>query len=188
MTFDIFRQLKEGTADIHKQVEERVPVFLPGFDLSGYCLLLERFFGFWAPIELNLSRLSVLRDPELDLAGRLKSNLLAADLRILGRDPALVQWCGDLPAIDNFQRGLGCLYVLEGSTLGARFIARRLDEHLNLHRNTGASFFNAYGESTGQRWTGFKGFVIARVREEDAEEVVASARETFDSLYRWLAC
>jgi len=57
VTFDIFLRLKEETADAHRQVEERVPVFRLGFSLDDYGKLLESFYGFWAPLEAKLSQL-----------------------------------------------------------------------------------------------------------------------------------
>jgi heme oxygenase len=184
--FDIFQQLKAGTADIHRQIEERVPVFRPGFNLAYYCQLVKRFYGFWWPLEVKLSSLSDLQHPELDLEGRLKSPFLEDDLRFLGLDPTLVRQCARLPGVDSVQQAFGCLYVLEGSTLGAQFISHKLETDLCLRAGSGASFFNAYGESVGQRWQDFKIFVTARVGSYDSETVVATARQTFQSLHEWL--
>jgi heme oxygenase (biliverdin-IX-beta and delta-forming) len=183
---DIFERLKEGTSEIHRRIEERVPVFRDGFVRADYVRLLERFYGFWGPLEAELARLNVLRDKALDLEGRLKGALLQQDLHFLGREPANVPRCHNLPAVDTFQRALGCLYVMEGSTLGARIISRRLEEHLQFVDGSGASFFNAYGAATGRNWNAFRRFVIARVTPEDTAEIVAAARQTFQNLFEWL--
>ena len=183
---DILQRLKAGTSDVHRRIEERVPVFSPTFALADYCILLERFYGFWAPLEAKLSQLHVLRDAELDLAGRMKSFLLERDLRILGLQPALLPQCDNLPVVESFVQGLGCLYVLEGSTLGARVISRHLKDKLHLADGSGASFFNAYGDSVGQRWNDFRSFATARVITEDAEEMITAARRTFECFYDWL--
>jgi heme oxygenase (biliverdin-IX-beta and delta-forming) len=82
--------------------------------------------------------------------------------------------------------GLGCLYLLEGSTLGSQIISRRLEEQLQLSERTGASFFNAYRGVTGARWMEFKKFVSASVNPEDTDNVVEAARETFMCFYEWL--
>jgi hypothetical protein len=57
---------------------------------------------------------------------------------------------------------------------------------LQVGEGTGASFFNAYGGSTGARWMEFKGFVSASVKADHAEDVVEAARETFICFYDWL--
>lgn len=183
---DILQCLKAGTADIHRRIEERVPVFRSDFGLADYRVLVERFYGFWAPLERKLSQLHVLLDTELDLAGRLKSFMLERDLQILGCQAALVPQCDTLPVVESFVQGLGCLYVMEGSTLGARVISRQLQNKLNLDGDSGASFFNAYGDLVGKRWSDFSSFVTARVNSEDAEEMITAARHTFECFYEWL--
>jgi heme oxygenase len=184
--FNILSLLRKGTADIHRLIEQRVPIFREDFNLEDYTRLVEHFFGFWAPVEERLSKLTVLRDPELALESRFKCSLLRADLLILGRDPAGVRQCEELPALDTVPQGLGCLYVLEGSTLGAQIIARRLEEKLQLREGSGASFFNAYGALVGPRWTEFKRFISASVKPGDAGDVVEAARQTFMCFYEWL--
>lgn len=183
---NVFDLLRKGTADLHQQIERRVSAFREGFNLEDYARLLERFFGFWAPVEEGLCKLGSLRDPDLALQSRLKSSLLRDDLLILGSDPEAVRQCEKLPQLDTFLQGLGCLYVMEGSTLGSRIISRRLEETLQLGNRSGASFFNAYGGLTGSRWMEFKGFVSASVKPEQADNVVKAARETFMCFYEWL--
>jgi heme oxygenase (biliverdin-IX-beta and delta-forming) len=185
--FNVFDLLRKRTADLHQLIERRVPVFREGFTLEDYARLVEQFFGFWAPVEERLSNLRSLRDPDLALRSRLKCSLLREDLLILGRDPAAVRQCEKLPRLDTFLQGLGCLYVLEGSTLGSQIISRRLKEKLQLDERTGASFFNAYGGLTGARWMEFKDFVSASVKFERADNVVEAARETFTCFYEWLS-
>jgi heme oxygenase len=184
--FNVLDLLREGTADIHLLIEQRVPVFREDFGLEDYARLVESFFGFWAPVEERLSASATLRDPDLALQSRLKCPLLRRDLLILGRDPATVRRCERIPRLDNFLQGLGCLYVLEGSTLGSQIISRRLKQKLRLDEQSGASFFNAYGGLVGSRWLEFKRFVSASVKPEHADDVVGAARDTFICFYEWL--
>jgi heme oxygenase len=184
--FNILDRLRKGTADIHQLIEQRVPIFREGFNLEDYTRLVESFFGFWTPVEERLSKWASLRDPDLALESRFKCSLLREDLLILGRDPASVPQCDRLPRLDTFPQGLGCLYVLEGSTLGAQIISRHLQEKLQLSAGSGASFFNAYGGSVGARWLEFKRFVSASVNREHADNVVEAARQTFLCFYEWL--
>lgn len=185
-SFDVFRSLKTGTWNIHQQIEQRTPIFDPAFELADYVRLLERFYGFWTPLEIKLSQIPDLRDPVLDLPGRLKSHLLQADLRFLGSDPTLLPHCRNLPATDTFERGLGSLYVLEGSTLGGQLISRRIDSHLNLRNSLGGSFFYSYGETVGQRWSEFRSFMTAHATPANSVEIVNAARQTFECLFEWL--
>ena len=127
--------------------------------------LVELYFGFWAPLEEKLSGLAMLQNPDLALPGRLKCPLLREDLLILGRDPATVRWCERLPVLDTFLQGLGCLYVMEGSTLGSQIISRHLKENFQMEERSGAAFFNAYGGlKLDHCWMEFKRFVSASVK------------------------
>ena len=184
--FNLFALLKTRTADIHTLVERRVPVFREGFNLQDYTLLVECFYGFWGPVEQRLSQFGTLRDSDLALPSRLKSCLLFEDLHFLGREPADVRICKELPVLDTVEQALGCLYVLEGSTLGSQIIAPHLENKLRLRQGFGASFFNAYGGATGPRWMDFKRFVCGCVQPQQAEDVVAAAQQTFFCLYEWL--
>ena len=76
--------------------------------------------------------------------------------------------------------------MLEGSTLGARIISRRIESHLKLSEGSGAAFFHAYGQATGRRWSEFRLFVTANVSLEQSTEVVNAAVETFACLFAWL--
>jgi heme oxygenase len=92
--------------------------------------------------------------------------------------------CSCIPRVDGTSRALGCMYVLEGSTLGGRIIARKLQQHLAIDADTGAAFFQACGNETGTRWSYF----VARLNREPlpSDDVRAAAFETFDRLERWL--
>ena len=52
---------------------------------------------------------------------------------------------------------MGCLYVLEGATLGGVVIRRHPEQKLRLGPDNGAAFFHAYGPDTGRRWREFCG-------------------------------
>jgi len=184
---DILQSLKRCTAQIHERVEQRLQIFSPEFDLPAYIHLLTRFYGFWAPVEKELTRVTELNDPSLALETRLKSHLLEADLRVFGIDPADVPVCSSLPDVRTFHKSLGCLYVFEGSTLGAQFIARHISARFDIHEGSGASFFNAYGAAVAERWSDFRTFVRSRAGSEKVDEMQTGARETFEALDVWLS-
>ncbi len=78
---------------------------------------------------------------------------------------------------------LGVLYVLEGSTNGARFIARRIREAYDLPPDGGAAFVDPYGEAQPSRWKEFKE-AMERLDLSGAEtrSVTAAAQETFNAV------
>jgi heme oxygenase (biliverdin-IX-beta and delta-forming) len=184
---DLFKRLKQCTAEIHERVEQRLQIFSPEFDLPAYINLLARFCGFWSPLEKELKTVPELKDPSLALDTRLKAHLLEADLRSFGIDPASVLICSPLPDVRTFHRALGCLYVLEGSTLGAQFIAGHISGRFAIGEDSGGSFFNAYGSAVPQRWSDFRAFVRSRVESEQVDELHSGAKETFEALDAWLS-
>jgi heme oxygenase len=53
------------------------------------------------------------------------------------------------------RKAFGCLYVMEGSTLGGKIIYNILKKQLGLSDSAGASFFYGYGPATGEKWKTF---------------------------------
>jgi len=81
---------------------------------------------------------------------------------------------------------LGVYYVLEGSTNGSRYIARKIRPAYGLAPGQdGAAFLEPYGEDQPARWAAFKA-EMERVPldAEELRELVAAARMTFDAIRR----
>lgn len=76
---------------------------------------------------------------------------------------------------------LGILYVLEGSTHGAKMLASNLQKGLELPEKTkGASYFVRYGDLQMERWLEFKKRMNSLELSEEAEdEILESAKRTF---------
>ena len=72
----------------------------------------------------------------------------------------------------------GALYVLEGSTLGGRFIARHVEEVLGLHPGQGDLYFRGHGDQTGALWRETTA-LIADLPECYEGIVIEAAKRTF---------
>jgi heme oxygenase len=101
-------------------------------------------------------------------------------------DAAELPTCLDLPRLETAAEVLGSMYVLEGATLGGRFVARHLECILGLSDGLGYSFFRPYGEELGRMWQAFGEVISAHSSPEADPAIIASAVETFESLGRWL--
>ncbi|MGI4830067.1 MAG: biliverdin-producing heme oxygenase [Janthinobacterium lividum] len=75
---------------------------------------------------------------------------------------------------------LGAFYVLEGSTLGGRFIAQHVETTLGISPGQGDAYFRGHGEHTGAMWREVTE-AIARLPEQDAEITIAAAKRTFQA-------
>ena len=90
----------------------------------------------------------------------------------------------DLLPLASLASGLGCLYVLEGSTLGGRIIARRARAALG--DELPVTFFTSANRlDPGAEWRTFQAALDAwwsSADEHAGGEVVAAANQTFRAL------
>ena len=90
-----------------------------------------------------------------------------------------------LPVLATYSHAMGALYVLEGSNLGGRVIARHLSDRLHVHRGAGASFFDGLtAETARDRWQILGTVLDAAEPEISDEALLDGARDTFRCLER----
>jgi len=190
LKLDILRRLRNETSERHAGLEQRLPVIEPRLSRDNYRAILEGFFGYYAPLEVPLCASNVWADLPFDFASRRKVPRLEKDLVALGKtaeELTRLPRCAELPALDSIPRVLGCLYVIEGATLGGQVITRHLRANLAITPETGGAFFAGYGAATGARWQAFGAMItVAAERFGGQDEIVASANHTFETLDRWL--
>jgi heme oxygenase len=186
--------LREATAASHQRLHH-----LPSFaslaagrlDRPGYVRLLERLLGFHAPIEATIA--SALADENfgLDLSRCRRSHLLVQDLRVLGAGDS----CSppsrpmvDRPALTSAAEAMGWLYVVEGSALGGRLLARHLDHVLPPHDASGRLFLLAGGDSAHISWREVCQAVdVCGLEPERLKTMIAGALGAFDCFGSWFA-
>jgi heme oxygenase (biliverdin-IX-beta and delta-forming) len=178
--------LRNVTGRHHASIERTLPLASFGLAVDVYRRILGAFLGFYEPLEAGLIRV-VVDCGDLDLRGREKGSRLRHDLRMLGLSEAglaAIPRCPTVPHVDGVPGALGCMYVLEGSTLGGQIIHRHLEERLAIDAHSGGTFFHGYGAETGAMWRSF----VARLNRQPPpfERVVAAAVETFEQFERWL--
>jgi heme oxygenase len=187
----IMQRLKRDTQFHHEQIERIVDLPSRLRSREAYRAVLVQFYGFYAPLEASLHRIEGLILALSDVAARRKAGLIARDLLALGLSPSelpALPRCGDLPALPDVAHALGCLYVLEGATLGGQIIARQLAAGPSVTADSGGAFFSGYGPETGPMWRSFGTGLAAYVTTPEREAgVVTAARETFRAFERWLA-
>ncbi len=87
------------------------------------------------------------------------------------------------PGYNSIPYALGCMYVMEGSTLGGRIILKHLEKQLGLLPGEGASFFEGYGDETGRLWNSFISVLLTYSSQNDADNaIIAGAKDTFRSI------
>jgi heme oxygenase (biliverdin-IX-beta and delta-forming) len=181
--------LRVATAHVHTDAERRVRILDTGADLATYAHYLSRMLGFHEPVEHLLAANATLAQAGFEATARSKQAWLRADLEALGIDPARVpRWRGTVAGDPGDPaRAVGIAYVLEGSTLGGRFLLAHLNPELAAQRGRATRFLEGYGDRTGAMWKRFGAIATELLATDHALDVaVAAARSTFVELTQWL--
>ncbi len=148
-----------------------------GLDLPRYKPLLLKVYEILAPIESSILRSSFV-DSFKSVQDRTYFLALREDLRFLNLSLVLSKASSDME-ISSAARLAGALYVLEGSALGGRVLAKSIQTHLGITRETGLGYFSAQSEQGFQRWPNFKREIEQSVAEIDYKECLAVALDVF---------
>jgi len=174
--------LKDGTEDLHREIEAVVPLMRPSLTLEQYQGYLRKLYGYYKPLEAELMK---VESGGFAIEPRLKSHLLEKDISQLGKSFDDIGHCSSIPRPATLSEAIGVMYVLEGSTLGAQILVRGLQKNENV-KECPTNFLNPYEESTGKMWAEFRAQAEQVVPNQDHNVAVAFAQETFRSLAGWL--
>ncbi|MES2894143.1 MAG: biliverdin-producing heme oxygenase [Bacteroidota bacterium] len=182
-----FNQLKEDTASMHRALEQlplSVAITSPEITTTGYRNYLLRMLPVVQDLEKNIFPLLANTIP--DLEERRKLPLLLDDLHYLDEEFENTAILPLSAAHENMSTAfaMGIMYVLEGSTLGGRFIGNNVQKALGYTPETGARYFGGYGGATGSMWKNFlQQLGKAEAAEGAGEEIINGARFAFTKIY-----
>jgi len=184
----IMQRLRSETREQHVRLEHTVDLRSRFESLEQYRDLLSRMLGLHEPMERALLRIDWSGAP-IELGQRSKTAWLQQDLLALNftaTEIAAIPGCAEIPELSSAARGIGCLYVLEGSTLGGAVIARQLERVLKIGADQGGRFYASYGERLSLMWGRFGAAaddccasIVA------ADQACAAARDTFGCFEAW---
>ena len=172
--------LRAATQDVHDRLHRHAgfaAIQDATIGRAEYRRLIGRLYGFYLPFEAAASI-----SPD-------RSTWLGHDLEALGRGRPLyaLPRCPHIPRLDSAHSRLGALYVVEGSALGGRELARNLDRLLGKDVAQGRRFFIGRGQKTGEAWRGYLAQLAAASSDPSARaEIINGAVETFAAFERWL--
>lgn len=173
--------LRRTTHDVHERLHRHAglaAVAAGTIDRRGYTALLARLYGFHRPFEA-MARIAPER------RGWLESDLAA--LGVDARARAALPRCDEFPSRATPRHVLGALYVVEGSALGGRGLARQLDGLLGHGVLDGRRFFGGHGGATGRVWRAYLArLAAASTAPADRSAIVGGATATFAIFERWL--
>lgn len=183
------RQLRSATQDLHDSLEQKLDLLRPNLDLRNYRQLLECTYGYYEPVEEQLTKAAENQPWANEVISRCKSSALQADLRWLGvkqQTIADLPRATQLPLTLSLADVLGVMYVLEGASLGGKVLAKHFQNRWGLSKNSGATFFNFYGPELLQNWDRYINWLEASLSEADLPRAIATARATFETMSTWL--
>ncbi len=123
-----------------------------------------------------------------DSQNRLKTPWLDRDLAFgnLKRQSEELPLSKKGPFSDGF--AMGIFYVLEGSTLGGRFILKNVEQTLGRSTDNGAAYFYGYGNQTGSYWKSFLESLTQFASEADRQEaIIDGAVFAFEAIHQHFA-
>jgi heme oxygenase len=184
-------ELRHATAAVHERLHH-IPVFAAlaagRLDRGGYISLLGRLYGFHDPLEAAVAQAG---PPGLQFAQWRRAHLLRSDLAALGQSEAAIEalprhtvpGSGWSPAY-----AMGCLYVIEGSTLGGQHLARHLGHVLPADDMAGRAFLLAGNDQNHVGWRDFCAALNACGADPAPRaEMIAGAMEAFHCFEAWFA-
>ena len=174
--------LRSATQEVHERLHSHpglAAVKAGTITRERYVALLRRLYGFHRPFEIAAGVA-----PE-------RTQWLESDLAVFSIDRAM---CSALPNCRMFHSHpsqsflLGASYVVEGSALGGRGLARALDGLLGMGVTVGRSFFTGHGAATGTVWRDYLARLSAAPNEASTRlAVISGATATFAIFEQWLA-
>ncbi|WP_259015212.1 biliverdin-producing heme oxygenase [Emticicia fluvialis] len=182
----ILSKLRSETGVLHTELEKTAlskALLEENVSMENYLLYLQKMRSVVDFYENCV--FPVLIDTLADLPRRRRLEMIDHDLNRLSAKPIEqdvfnIQNAGGHPPVPY---ALGCMYVMEGSTLGGRIILKHIEKHLGLLPSGGASFFEGYGAETGQLWKSFLTTLQTYSLQNDADAaIVAGATDTFRSI------
>ena len=189
-------RLREATKDLHELLHVH-PLLsdLTSLELtlSKYRRILEAFLGFYRTLEPQLVTAACDLGCAAMYSREIRVDWLLSDLQSLGVSSEYIVSLPTLAAGIEMQSRCqlaGCLYVIEGSSLGGSVVTRHLAQNQNLQGLDASKFFASYGDLTTSKWRRVTQFMETECpTPENCRQAVAVARRTFVTLDSWLhAC
>jgi heme oxygenase len=182
-------RLKRDTRASHMALESRIDLLNRVKTVADYRKVLEVFYGLFAPIEARIGQHKAGLAAWLpDIEHRFRIDALRNDLQVLGSIALEDLPIAAIPEYTSLGGQMGCMYVLEGSTLGGQVISRHIHQTLGFTPEHGCGFFDGYGATTGEMWQrfriGIESYASARPSEHTA--VIESAIRTFQIFDAWM--
>ncbi|PXY46718.1 biliverdin-producing heme oxygenase [Flavobacterium hydrophilum] len=176
--------LKNQTSDSHRKLESltiSASILSPDMKILDYIHYLSLMYDVHKNTESVIFPL--LSEIITDLDKRRKSHLIEEDLDFLQYNKTDSNNVFSTKEI-TIPFALGILYVIEGSSLGGRFILKNVSKIPGLDNGHGTLYFQGYGDTTGTFWKNFLGFLSEYEENHNCgNAIIEGAIYAFNSIY-----
>lgn len=180
--------LRSKTSASHKNLESlpiSKSIVNPKITVEEYALYLSLMHDVVKNLEEDIYPL--LSDVIPDLGERKKAQLILNDLNFIKSEKKQNHSPFEATEI-KVPFAMGIMYVVEGSTLGGRFIIKNIQESFGFDEENGASYFGGYGNKTGSYWKKFLNALTDFETQNNAEEeIIAGADYAFRAIHKHLS-
>lgn len=184
LSSDFLTDIKSQTADSHKKLESlsvSASILAPDMKIEDYI----HYLGLMHDVHKNTEEVvyPLLSQIIPDLDQRKKKHLIEEDLLFLNHNKTTSSTVFDKIEM-SVPFALGVFYVIEGSSLGGRFILKNIVNNKQLSNDQGVSYFKGYGDKTGSFWKNFLN-ILAEYEQNNngADSIIEGAVYAFDSIY-----
>ena len=186
--------LREQTDDIHQLLHRHssfVALFNQNLKADEYQRLIERLFGFYAPLDDAVEALISNAGSALhDYGYTRRSTLLGRDLLDLGVQQSAIDALPRCPQTNKVvtpETLGGVLYVVEGATLGGSVIERALSKTLRADGPEGKRYWAWCREEGKYCWSKLNAYLDGlEVDDQVLKDHLTGAQETFRVFAEWL--
>ncbi|MGO4771424.1 biliverdin-producing heme oxygenase [Flavobacterium sp. W22_SRS_FK3] len=173
--------LRSKTSESHQNLE-KLPISRsiidPEITIKEYALYLSLMHDIVQNFENDIH--PILSDVISDLNERKKAQHILNDLEVTGIQKKKIISPFINSSEMSVQFAMGIMYVVEGSTLGGRFILKNIKDSLGYDEVNGASYFSGYGNKTGSYWKKFlKELTDFQEKTNSEDEIINGAAYGF---------
>lgn len=184
---DAHATLRSATRERHERLDSSLRIGSADAGYADYVAYVAALGGWLRPVEDALWArdwpASLRPDLRRDKSARIDRDLAAA--RAMGEQAPAASVCDNLPAVGRSRAyDAGVMYVIEGSQLGGRMMAKRLRQAWPGRQ---FHYMEGYGADLGALWKDFMAFLAEELEsQDDVDQAVAGALDAFDTLADWL--
>lgn len=177
--------LKQATATAHANLEQlpiSSSIMKPDVTMAEYSRYLQVMYQVINEVEKRFFHVvsSVFSDMNL----RAKSDLIKEDLKKIGGIPEAKSSLIFDSADKSTAFIVGIIYVVEGSTLGGRYMLKNINSVIDFGGQNATTFLDGYGNTTGSMWKKFANELSEfEAVTKSSSDIIAGAQHAFEAIH-----